>query len=86
MHYDQNLEQDMEMPTLCQRCNKWFDLNDGLTSEKWFHNTVICKSCGKIEDKEIEVDEEIEELEIQLSDAKWTVENCEERLAKLRNP
>ena len=74
---------EMEMPTPCQRCGNWFDLNDGYGSDKWYPNTVICKSCHKEEEAEIERDEEIEELKGQISDAEYTIKNAKERLKEL---
>lgn len=73
----------MEMPCPCQHCGGWFDLNDGYGSEKWYPNTVICEDCGKEEEKEIERDDEIEDLKNALSDAEWTVSDCRRRLKEL---
>ena len=36
-------DDEMDMPTPCQKCGNLFDLNDGVGSEKWFPNTVICE-------------------------------------------
>lgn len=74
---------NMEMPTPCQKCGNLFDLNDGTGSTKWFPNTIICESCGNEEEKEIERDEEIEELQNSLSDAEWTIKDCNKRLIEL---
>lgn len=68
------------MPVPCQRCNKIFDLNDGFVSEKWYPNTVICRTCNKKEEEEIEQEDEIEECLSAIEDAKWTINNCVERL------
>lgn len=76
-------DHNMEMPTRCQKCGGWFDLNDGVGSEKWFPNTIICDECGREEEKEIERDEQIEDLKNSLSDAEFTVKECKEQLAKL---
>ncbi len=73
----------MEMPCPCQRCGEWFDLNDGVGSDKWYPNTVICASCGRLEEKEIEIDEEIEELKEAISDAEFTKKESEERLIEI---
>ena len=74
---------DMEMPTPCQHCNKVFDLTDGYASYKWFPNTVICESCSKEEEKEIENDEEIQELKEKIDDAQDTIKEARRRLAEL---
>ena len=74
------LDEDMDMPCPCKKCGKWFDLNDGVGSEKWFPNTVICEQCGKEEEKEIERDEEISDLKVQLEDAVFTVNDCKKSL------
>jgi hypothetical protein len=76
-------DHNMEMPCQCEKCKGWFDLNDGYGSEKWFPNTVICEDCYREEEKEIERDEEIEELKNNLSDAEWTVNDCKRRLKEL---
>jgi len=74
----------MEMPTPCEKCGKWFDLNDGLTSNKWFPNIIICERCGNIERAEIERDEEIERLKEEIEDAEYTLKSAKERLAELQ--
>lgn len=63
----------MDMPTPCQHCGGIFDLNDGSRSDKWYPNTVICEDCGRLEEKEIEQDEEMQELVDILGDAYYTV-------------
>ena len=80
MIQDVELDEEMEMPCPCQKCGKWFDLNDGYGSEKWFPNTVVCKTCHREEEKEIERDEEIQDLKQELDDAVYTVNNCKKRL------
>ena len=77
------LDEEMEMPCPCSKCGKLFDLNDGVRSEKWYPNTVICEPCGNEEEKEIERDNEIEELKNCLSDAIWTVNDCKRQLLEL---
>ena len=49
------------MPTPCEHCGEWFELNDGCGSEKWHKGIVICETCAQSEQEEIENDEEIEE-------------------------
>ena len=78
MRYD-----EFEMPTPCQKCGNIFNLNDGHGSEKWFPNTVICESCGRDEDAEIERDEEIEDLKSQIDDAEFTIKEARIRLGDL---
>lgn len=73
--------EELEMPTPCQKCGNIFDLNDGYGSEKWFPSTIICKSCFNIEEKEIEFDEEIEDLKNQIDDAEITIKLARERLS-----
>ena len=80
---DVELDEEMDMPCPCQRCGKWFDLNDGVGSEKWYPNTVICEDCGREEEKEIERDEQIEDLKSSLEDAVYTVNECRRELNKL---
>jgi peptide subunit release factor 1 (eRF1) len=75
--------EEMEMPCSCRKCGEWFDLNDGRGSEKWFPNTVICEDCGEEEEKEIEKDEEIDDLKIAISDAEITIKDSIERLKEL---
>lgn len=75
----------MEMPTPCEKCGDIFELLDGLTSEKWFPNTIICESCGQKEKEEIERDEEIEELKDRISDAEITIRYAKERLKELES-
>ncbi len=77
------IDESMEMPTPCVKCGNWFDLHDGYGSEKWYPNTVICSNCHDEEEKEIECDEEIEELKSQIDEAKETISCSIERLAEL---
>lgn len=65
---------EMDMPCPCTRCDEWFDLHDGVSSEKWYPGTVICATCGQEEEEEVELDEEIEELQSELEEAKYAVE------------
>jgi hypothetical protein len=79
----ENTIYQMEMPTPCQGCGKWFDLTDGGGSEKWYPNTVICPVCCEKEKAEIEVDEEVEDLKIQIEDAEYTLKHARKRLKEL---
>lgn len=76
-------EDDFEMPTPCQHCGKIFDLNDGVGSTRWHPNTVICGSCGKKEDDEIEQDEEIQHIQNSIEDAEFTIIECLKRAKEL---
>ncbi|MCC6817996.1 MAG: hypothetical protein IT245_03785 [Bacteroidia bacterium] len=75
--------EEMEMPTPCQKCGEIFDLLDGLSSFKWFPNTVICEKCGNKEVEEIEKDEEIEDLKAAIEDAEYTIVSAKKRLQEL---
>lgn len=75
---------EMEMPTPCQSCGKWFDLNDGYGSVEWYPNTVICEVCGKLKDRELELNEEITSEENSLADAKWQIDESTKELEKLK--
>ena len=77
------LDDEMEMPTPCQKCGGIFDLNDGHGSVKWFPNTVICQNCGEEEEKEVERDEEIEDLKSQIDEANFTIREARSRLIEL---
>lgn len=79
----ENADENMEMPCPCHKCGGWFDLHDGCGSEKWFPNTVICESCSRIEEQEIEIEDEISELKSEIEDAEYTVKNGKERLVDL---
>lgn len=61
---------EMEMPTPCQKCDGWFDLNDGTGSEKWFPRTIICPECGEREQAIIDVENDIEDLQEEIDSAK----------------
>jgi uncharacterized coiled-coil protein SlyX len=74
----------MEMPTPCQNCGEWFDLNDGVSSDKWYPGTVICERCGDIEEQELEIEESIEECENNIADAQFTLGEEKPRLEKLK--
>jgi hypothetical protein len=83
----------MEMPTPCQHCGEWFDLNDGCHSVKWYPNTIICEKCGDKEEKIIELEDELEDIKINYENAKWDVDHygkrikeIEEELKKLDSP
>jgi len=71
----------MEMPCLCD-CGKWFDLNDGVGSYK-NTNSIVCQSCGEIEEAEAERNNEIVDLLYSLADAEFTIKEVNERLKEL---
>lgn len=73
----------MEMPCPCGICGNWFDLHDGVDSEKWRPNEVICADCGEKEAKELERDQEIEDLKLCIEDAEYTIKDCKKRLSEL---
>ena len=73
----------MECPCPCEKCGEWFGLHDGERSEKWFPGTVICENCGKLEQEEIERDDEISSLKEQIDDAEYTLKSAKARLAEL---
>lgn len=79
----ENADENMEMPTPCQKCGGWFDLLDGCGSEKWFPNTVICESCSNIEEQEIELENDIDDLKREMEDAEFTLKDGKERLVQL---
>lgn len=82
MNYE---NEEMEMPTPCTHCGEIFDLNDGFGSEKWYPNTVICKSCYEKEKEEIEDDDHWETINIDLTNALYGLdkkENLKDKLDK----
>lgn len=81
MTFDEN-----SMPCPCQKCGEWFDLSDGVGSDKWYPNTIICENCGNEEQKEIEIDEEVDELNMAIEDAELTIKESKERLIELGYP
>lgn len=73
----------MEMPCPCQKCGGWFDLHDGVGSDLWFPDTIICEDCANIEHKEIDIEEEIKELKSEIEDAEYTITTGNARMAEL---
>ncbi|KFF26883.1 hypothetical protein [Chryseobacterium vrystaatense] len=76
--------EEMEMPTPCIHCGELFDLNDGYGSQKWYPNTTFCVNCYELEKGEIKMDEEIEEMKEELSEAIDTVRRLGGRLKKTK--
>lgn len=65
---------EMEMPTPCTHCGEIFDLNDGCASDKWYRDTIICEKCSDEEQKEIEEDERWEDINIEVSNALYSLD------------
>jgi hypothetical protein len=70
------------MPCLCEVCNGWFDLEDGAEHPRK-PNITICEGCADDIQKEVDKEEEIEELQNQISDAEYTIKDCKEQLTRL---
>jgi hypothetical protein len=68
---------EFEMPTPCPHCGKTFDLNDGYGSEKWHPDIVICASCYREEEAEIEEDKRWENINIDLSNTLYGLDKEE---------
>lgn len=66
-------QEEMEMPTPCESCGRWFSLEEGCGSDKWYPDTVICEQCSNLEEREIELEEEIEDVDRTISDAEYTI-------------
>lgn len=69
----------MEAPCRCD-CGKWFDLDDGHTTES---NKIVCGECGEAAEEAREREEEIQDLLNDLSDANFTINACTKRLTEL---
>lgn len=80
----EDIGEEMEMPTPCQHCGKWFDLNDGYRSDKWYPKTIICEECHSEEEIEIDRDEEIENLRYEIDDAQSTIKINNQRLEEIK--
>lgn len=65
--------EEMEMPTPCESCGRWQELDDMCGSGKWYKDIVICKECSDLEDEEVELDNQIEDEENTLQDAEWQI-------------
>lgn len=75
--------ENMEEPTQCIHCKNWFELSDGYESVKWHPEITICNNCNDAETKEMEIDEEVEDLKSDLEQAEYTVVHCRKRLKEL---
>lgn len=71
---------EMDMPCPCTHCGDWFDLQEGMRSEKWYPGTVFCETCAQEEETEIELDEEIEELKLELEEAEHSLEEAQQTI------
>ena len=80
------LDHNMEAPSKCIVCNNWFDLDDGKRSKKWYveDSLIICDDCHEIEKKEIEIDDEIEDLKNIISDNEYDIANIPSILEELQ--
>jgi hypothetical protein len=78
---DHQFDEDA-MPCICSVCSGWFDLNDGSANPRK-QNEVICEGCADDIEKEIEREDEIQELLDQISDAEYTIKESKARLAEL---
>lgn len=65
----------MEMPTVCEHCREWFDLDDGYASLKWHRGITICSNCYDKERAEIEYDEKLEDARCVLGDSMVTIKD-----------
>jgi cytochrome c553 len=73
----------MEMPVLCD-CGQWMELHDSWRKETpGADNVTICSDCHEAEVAEIERQEEIENLQEQISEAEWTLREARKRLIEL---
>ena len=72
----------MEMPTPCNECGSLFYLLDGKRSPKT-KKIIICEACADAEQEEIEHQEEIDDLEEQISEAEHAIINARKRLQEL---
>lgn len=69
-------------PCPCTVCGGWFDLYDGAPNPRK-ENEVICEGCAHDIDKEIEREDEIEDLKYVISDAEYTIKEAKNRLEEL---
>lgn len=78
---DHDFDEDA-MPCLCTVCNGWFDLNDGAANPRK-DNEIICEGCADDIQKEVDKEEEIEDLLTEISDAEDTISEAKKRLDEL---
>lgn len=85
MEFSNNNYEEMEIPTPCQKCGEWFDLNDGSASEKWFPKTIICPECGEKEQNIIELEQDIEDLQDEIDQATDAISGANETISENTN-
>jgi hypothetical protein len=78
---DHQFDEDA-MPCPCTVCGGWFDLEDGSPNPRK-DNEVICEGCADDIEKEIEREEEIEELLDNITEAEDNIKIYKEQLEKL---
>lgn len=78
---DHQFDEDA-MPCVCSVCNGTFDLNDGSNHPRR-ENEIICEGCADDIEKEIEKEEEIEDLKSQIDDAVITIKDARNQLIEL---
>ncbi len=82
------MTENMECPCPCEVCGEWFELNEGLASERLTTasgHTIICESCGYKERDEIERETEIADLKEGIENAKYEIKSARERIAELES-
>lgn len=82
MEYLEDYFEEMEMPTPCKKCGKWFELNDGAASEKWFPRTIICSECGEKEQNIIEVEQDISDMQDEIGQAQESIVEANETISE----
>lgn len=80
--YEHSELEEMEMPTPCQKCGEWFELNDGAASEKWFPRTIICPECGEKEQNIIEVEQDISDMQDEIDQAQDSITEATETISE----
>lgn len=78
---DHDFDEDA-MPCLCTVCNGWFDLTDGAPNPRK-DNEIICEGCADDIQKEVDKEEEIDDLLTTISDAEDTISEAKKRLDEL---
>lgn len=72
-----------DCPIVCEECGGMLDLYDAVKHPRSDKSIVICEGCADEIEKQIEREEEIEELKTQISDAEDTIRECKKRLSEL---
>jgi hypothetical protein len=71
----------MEMPTPCNECGEWFDLNDGGPSADG--KTQICSDCSEKEGLYKEISDGVDELYALISDSEREQQDWRDELESL---